>query len=888
MWFSKSYEEILKETNVNPSEGLSTEEVKIRLEKHGENKLKGKPKKGLVSLFFAQLKDMLIYVLLGAAVITIAIGEHIDAIIILLVVVLNAVIGVFQEYKAEKAIEALQQMTTSKSLVRRDGEIKEINSEELVPGDIIILDAGRFVPADIRLIESANLQIEESALTGESVPSEKDAKDILEDPKTPIGDKTNMAFMSTLVTYGRGEGVVVATAMDTEIGKIAKILDEDMEGMTPLQKRLDELGKTLGFIAIGICILIFIIALFQKRDLFEMFLTAISLAVAAIPEGLPAIVAIVLALGVTRMSKINAIVKKLPAVETLGSVNIICSDKTGTLTQNKMTVVKLYTLDNLKEVPEHRDLLIEKKDEEELMKSFILCSDATYEDGESTGDPTEVALVALGDKYNLSRKALHFNHKRVGEKPFDSDRKLMSTLNEEKDGYRVNTKGAIDNILKISTSALVDGKVIPLTEEMKDNYLKIAEEMSNKALRVLGAAFKDTNGIIESDDMEKDLTVIGIVGMIDPPRLEVKDSIIEAKKAGITPVMITGDHKNTAVAIAIELGIAKSMEESITGSEIDELSDEEFTENINKYRVFARVSPEHKVKIVKAYKAHGNIVSMTGDGVNDAPSLKNADIGVAMGITGTDVSKGASDMILTDDNFTTIVHAIEEGRNIYSNIKKSVIFLLSCNLGEVIAIFVSVLFYWPIPLLPTQILWVNLITDTLPAIALGVDPGDKEVMKKKPRDPKESFFAGGASFRAIVGGSLIGILTLVAFYFGLREHGYNLNSKNIPENVLTYGRTMAFVVLAASQLFYSLTMRNSTKSILQVGLFSNMYLIAALISGFILQLGVISIPFLSSAFKLHNLSLRDWGLVIVFSIIPLIVNEIFKIFMRMGRKNKSI
>lgn len=530
MWFSKSYEEILKETNVNPSEGLSTEEVKIRLEKHGENKLKGKPKKGLVSLFFAQLKDMLIYVLLGAAVITIAIGEHIDAIIILLVVLLNAVIGVFQEYKAEKAIEALQQMTTSKSLVRRDGEIKEINSEELVPGDIIILDAGRFVPADIRLIESANLQIEESALTGESVPSEKDAKDILEDPKTPIGDKTNMAFMSTLVTYGRGEGVVVATAMDTEIGKIAKILDEDMEGMTPLQKRLDELGKTLGFIAIGICILIFIIALFQKRDLFEMFLTAISLAVAAIPEGLPAIVAIVLALGVTRMSKINAIVKKLPAVETLGSVNIICSDKTGTLTKNKMTVVKLYTLDNLKEVPEHRDLLIEKKDEEELMKSFILCSDATYENGESTGDPTEVALVALGDKYNLSRKALHFNHKRVGEKPFDSDRKLMSTLNEEKDGYRVNTKGAIDNILKISTSALVDGKVIPLTEEMKDNYLKIAEEMSNKALRVLGAAFKDTNGIIESDDMEKDLTVIGIVGMIDPPRLEVKDSIIEAKK----------------------------------------------------------------------------------------------------------------------------------------------------------------------------------------------------------------------------------------------------------------------------------------------------------------------------------------------------------------------
>jgi len=881
MWFSKTQKEVLEELNVNPAVGLTSEEAEARLKKYGQNKLKGKPKKSLISLFFAQLKDMLIYVLLSAAVITVVIGEYVDAIIILLVVILNAVIGVVQEYKAEKAIEALQKMTTPKSLVRRDGEIKEISSEQIVPGDIVIIDTGRFIPADLRLIESANLQIEESALTGESVPTDKDANAIYSDPKTPVGDQSNMAFMSTLATYGRGEGVVVGTAMDTEIGKIAKILDEDTEQMTPLQKRLEELGKILGFIAIGICALIFVIALFQKRDMFEMFLTAISLAVAAIPEGLAAIVAIVLALGVTRMSKINAIVKKLPAVETLGSVNIICSDKTGTLTQNKMTVVKYYTLNNLKEVSATLTSAEATKDEAELIKTLVLCSDATFENGEGTGDPTEIALIVLGNKYNLTKSELNSKHKRVSENPFDSDRKLMSTLNEEENGYRVHTKGAIDNILKISSSALIGGKIVPLTEEIKSAYLKAAEEMSDNALRVLGAAFKDTDEILAPEEMEKDLTVIGIVGMIDPPRLEVKDSIKEAKRAGITPVMITGDHKNTAVAIAKELGIADSIEQSLTGAEIDELSEEEFAQNINNYRVFARVSPEHKVKIVRAFKAQGNIVSMTGDGVNDAPSLKYADIGVAMGITGTDVSKGASDMILTDDNFTTIVHAIEEGRNIYNNIKKSVIFLLSCNLGEVITVFASILFFWPVPLLPTQILWINLITDSLPAIALGIDPGDKDVMKKKPRDPNESFFARGAGLRAIIGGTLIGLLTLAAFYFGLSEHGYSLGSTNIPENVLTYARTMSFVVLAASQLFYSLSIRHSTKSIFQIGLFSNMYLIGAIIVGFILQLGVISIPILANAFNVHNLSLQDWGLVMVFALIPLIVNEIIKVFMRL-------
>ncbi len=887
MWFSRTPEEILGELKVRKETGLSSVEATLRLARDGLNRLKEKPQKGLIALFFDQLKDMLIYVLLGATVITLVIGEYTDAVIILLVVVLNAVIGVVQEYKAEKAIEALKKMSSPKALVRRDGEEKEVDSAQIVPGDIVIIATARYIPADVRLIETVNLQIEESALTGESVPATKNAKDLHTNPKTAIGDKTNMAFMSTVTTYGRGEGVVVATGMETEIGKIAKILDEETDEKTPLQKRLDELGKVLGIVAIVICVLIFFVGLIQKRDLFEMFLTAISLAVAAIPESLAAIVAIVLALGVTRMSRKNAIVKRLPAVETLGSVNIVCSDKTGTLTQNKMTVVKTYLYQRLKEGGEEREVQRLSNDENALVKTFVLCSDATSENGRSTGDPTEIALIVLGNHYGLKKGTLNTKHPRVAEKPFDSNRKLMSTVNQEGAAFRVHTKGAIDNLLKICTTLLVNGTVVPFTTSMKREVLQVSEEMSNQALRVLGAAYRDADHIPSLEEMEENLTMLGFVGMIDPPRSEVKASIQEAKKAGITAVMITGDHKNTALAIAKELGIAENDTQSISGEEIDQMPDSVFSEAISRYRVFARVSPEHKIKIVKAFRAKGNIVSMTGDGVNDAPSLKQADIGVAMGITGTDVTKSASDMILTDDNFTTIIHAIEEGRNIYNNIKKTVTFLLSCNIGEIITIFVSLLFFWPVPLLPVQILWINLITDSLPAIALGVEPGDPDVMKRKPRNPKSSFFSEHAGLNILLDGFLIGLLTLAAFYFGLAEHQVSPTSGTIPEEVLAYSRTMAFVVLATSQLFYSLSKRSASKTAFELGLFTNRVLLGAIVLGVLLQLAVISVPFLSNAFGVMRLSLQDWGIVFLFSSIPLILKELVKMFTRVFHKGED-
>ncbi|HHQ4319947.1 calcium-transporting P-type ATPase, PMR1-type [Clostridium perfringens] len=866
MWYKKSKNEILKELDVDEKNGLSSNEALRRLEKYGKNKLVTKKKKTLFKQFLSQLKDVMIYILIIAAIISAFLGEISDALIILLVIVINAVIGVVQESKAEKALDALKELSTPKALVKRDGSLKEILSEDIVPGDIVIIDAGRYIPGDLRLIDTANLKIEESAFTGESVPSEKDAS-FLPDKEIPIGDQNNMAFMSTLATYGRGVGVVVGTGMNTEIGKIAKMIEQEENDETPLQKKLSELGKILGFLAVGICILIFIISFFQGRDLLEMFLTSISLAVAAIPEGLPAIVAIVLALGVQRMVKKNAIIRKLPAVETLGSVSIICSDKTGTLTQNKMTVTTVYTNDSyIKE----SDFNLNDNESKLLVDCMVLCNDATYSEKSQTGDPTEIALLESPFKLNILKEKLEKDFKRIDEIPFDSDRKLMTTVNlVDNNKARVFTKGALDSILSICNKISINGKLLDFTKEYKAKVLENSNIMSDKALRVLAFAYKDiSKENIVLDSLEKDLIFIGMVGMIDPPRLEVKDSIKLCKNAGITPVMITGDHKNTAFAIANELGIAENISQAITGHEIDKFKEEEFNEKIINYRVFARVSPEHKVKIVKAFKSHGNIVSMTGDGVNDAPSLKAADIGVAMGITGTDVSKGASDMILTDDNFSTIVSAVEEGRKIYLNIKKSIVFLLSCNLGEILTLFTAILLNWNSPLQPIHILWVNLITDSFPALALGVDKTKEDVMNNPPRNPKESIFVKSDKVQLIINGVLIGGITLFAFKLGERLYA----------DSLIYAQTMAFVVLSVSQLFLSLSLRSNTKSAFSLGLFSNKYLVYSILLGIFLQVIIISISFIANIFKVTPLLLYDWIVVILVSLIPFAINEILKLF----------
>jgi len=887
MWFSKCKEKVIDELKVNVIHGLTSEEASKRLKEYGENRLIEKKPKSLLQLFLAQLNDTMIFILMGAAVISGFVGEISDAIIIALVILINAVVGMIQESKAEKALEALKKLSTPKAVVKRDGELKEIASEEIVPGDVVIIDAGRYIPCDLRLIETANLQIEESALTGESVPVDKNSELVLEAEDTPLGDQKNMAFMSTLATYGRGIGIAVGTGMNTEMGKIAKMLEEGEAEQTPLQKKLAQLGKTLGFAALGICAVMFVVGVIQRRPVFEMFLTAISLAVAAIPEGLPAIVTIVLAMGVQRMIKENAIVRKLPAVETLGSVNVICSDKTGTLTQNKMTVVKFYS-DNA--YGDLSTLNIEEPVHKLLLENLVLCNDATYTEESKTGDPTEIALLEAGVKFNIFKTDLEKQHPRVNEVPFESDRKLMSTVNRYGSEFYVFTKGAADNLLKICKNAYINGEIVPITEEIIDDILSKADAMSDDALRVLGAAYKKIDSPnVSLDTIETELTFLGLVGMIDPPRLEVKDSIAICKESGIKTIMITGDHKNTALAIAKELGIAEDSSQAISGAELDKISEEDLSQRIENLRVFARVSPEHKVKIVKAFKAKGNIVSMTGDGVNDAPSLKAADIGVAMGITGTDVAKGASDMILTDDNFKTIVSAIEEGRNIYNNIKKSIIFLLSCNAGEMISLFFAILLGWASPLKPIHILWVNLVTDTLPALSLGVDPGDPGVMKEKPRNPKQSLFAGGAGVSLILNGILIGLLTLAAFVIGARKYMgvtglFPLFPENINEGALTHAQTMAFVVLSVSQLIHSLNMRHPRKSLFQVGLFTNKYLLLSVIIGIFLQDIVITVPFLRNVFKVFDLNFNDWMFVGALSLVSLIVNEIVKVFLRMKKE----
>ena len=884
MYFDQTKEDVLSALSVSAKDGLSEQEARTRLEKYGANKLKEGKKKSMLQLFASQLNDPLIFILLIAAFVSGVMGELSDTVIITLVVVLNAVIGVYQESKAEKSMEALKKLSSPKAYVVRDGATLEVDSEFLVPGDIVVLDAGRYIPCDLRLIESASLRVDESALTGESVPVEKDPNLLLTDASVPLGDRRNMAFSSTLVTAGRGKGVVTGTGMSTEIGRIAEMLGEKEE-QTPLQKKLAETGKILGYIALAVCAAMFAVAIFQKRDAFEMFMTAISLAVAAIPEGMPAIVSIVLALGVQRMAKKNAIIRKLPSVETLGAVNVICSDKTGTLTRNKMTVMKFYTVG---EYIEAEKLNLSDETHRLLIENLVLCSDATSDGKTGTGDPTEIALIDAGLKNGLDIEGMKTSHQRVHEAPFESDRKLMTTVNSYGGEYYVMTKGAADNLLECSTHILHNGETVPLTAELREDILNAAGRMSDDALRVLGAAYKkaDSEALKWDEKMlEKNLIFIGLVAMLDPPRLEVKDSIEICKKAGITTVMITGDHRKTALAIAHDLGIADTESQTMSGVELDSCTDEELAERSKTVRVYSRVSPEHKVRIVKAIKSNGNIASMTGDGVNDAPSLKAADIGVAMGITGTDVAKGASDMILTDDNFSTIVAAVEEGRNIFTNIKKSILFLLSCNLGEIFSLFFAVLLGWPVPLQSIHLLWVNLITDTFPAISLGVDPGDPDVMKEKPKKATESIFKGSLAFLTF-NGLAIGLLTLLAFLIGAMRYSdihdlsilTHMMDLDLPNNAegLQHARTMAFVVLAVSQLFFGFTMRNRAKTIFQIGLFSNPYMVLSFFAGFAIQAAVIYTPFLADAFRVVPLNVYDWLVVIGLAMLPMLCNEVYK------------
>ncbi len=875
MYHDKSAQEVLQTLGVTSEAGLSTGEAQSRLGQYGANRLEEKKGKSRLQMFLSQLNDPMIYILFAAAAVSCFLREFSDAVIILFVVMLNAVVGMVQEGKAQDALDALKKLSSPSALVRREGVLCEIPAEQLVPGDIVVLEAGRVVPCDLRLVTAINLKVEESALTGESVPVTKEADTVVAE-NAGLGDRVNMAFSSTSVTYGRGEGVCVATGMNTEIGRIASMLGGAPDEMTPLQKRLADLGKVLGILAVGICAALFVLAVVQDRPVTEMLLTAISLAVAAIPEGLPAVVTIVLALGVGRMVKVNTIVRRLPAVETLGAVSIVCSDKTGTLTQNKMTVTRIYyngKIDAANAMAPDQD--------DAFLQGFILCNDASTKGGNRVGDPTELALLDMGERFNLTREGIEECMPRINEQAFDSGRKMMTTVHRDEQRGRVVafTKGAVDVMLPRCTGILLNGETRPITEQDKKDIMAASNSMASDALRVLALAQK----LGDDSATEKDLTFVGLVGMIDPPRLEARDAVESFKHAGIRTVMITGDHRDTAYAIAHELGIADAPEQCMSGGELDKMSVEELAKVIDNVRVFARVSPEHKVMIVSALRSKGYIVSMTGDGVNDAPSLKAADIGVAMGITGTDVAKGAADMVLTDDNFATIEKAAREGRNIYQNIKKSVLFLLSSNFGEVLTMFVSIAAGLAAPLKAIHILWINLITDSLPGLALGVDSGDPNCMKVPPRDPKESLFAHGGIFITAFYGIAIGCLTLGAFLWAplqaIAQGGQSLSLSAIRaalENpaLLMRAQTYAFTVLGISQLFHAIGMRNVKRSIFRMNHLENRVMILAVVFGFALQIAVTEIHFLTQVFGTIELTLREWGVLTLVAMIPLALHEI--------------
>jgi Ca2+-transporting ATPase len=865
MWHTKNAYEVEKELKTSIKNGLAEDEVRKRREQCGANKLEEKKKESLVIRFLKQFNDFMIIILIIASIVSAGISymqgenDYFDSIIIIAIVVLNAIMGLVQEARAEKSIESLKKLTPQIAKVKRNGEFEEIVAEELVPGDIIELSDGNYVPADCRIIEGFNLKIEESSLTGETEPVTK-TKEQISKTDIPLGDMKNMAFMASIVVSGHGTAIVTETGMNTKIGQIANMIIEDEAPETPIQKKLAEVGKILGIVCLVICVVIFIIGLVKKIEPVEMFMTSVGLAVAAIPEGLPAIVTIMLSIGVTKMAKKNTIIRKLPAVETLGSSNVICSDKTGTLTQNKMTVVKTIS-----------------DDERMLLELGSMCTDCSIKEDENkelmaVGEPTEAAIVNKALKEKINKNDLYLKRTRVSELPFDSSRKMMTTVHKQNDGYISITKGAPDILINKCNKIYQNGKVEVLTDEKRENIKQQNIDMANEALRVIAVGYKEIDYLKKASfDLEENLIFVGLIGMIDPPREGVKEAVETCRQAGIKTVMITGDHIATAKAIAKNLGILNSGEKAITGNELNKISDNELERNIASYSVFARVTPEHKVRIVKAWQKKGAVVAMTGDGVNDSPALKNADIGIAMGKGGTDVAKNASDMILADDNFVTIIEAVRQGRTIYDNIKKAIHFLIATNIGEITTIFIGLLSGLESPLLAIQLLWINLVTDSFPAIALGLEKEEKNIMTRKPRDSKESIFAGGLWEKIITEGVMIGTLTLFAFSLGTRLFG------------LTVGRTMAFVALGLLELVHSFNIK-SEESIFKMGLLENKYLIGSFILGSLLQIIVVIVPYFAKIFELVPLNSIQWIYTVAISIVPILVMEIQKKFKEIKSK----
>lgn len=894
-WFNQGIKDVEEELKTNLEKGLTNKEVEKKQEKYGLNELTANKKESTLIKFLNQFKDFSIIILIIAAIVSGIVsyskGEGLtDSIVIMIVVIVNAIIGVTQENRAEKSLEALQKLTDHESKVIRNGSVKVIQAKELVPGDIIVLDTGDYIPADIRITEAINLKVQEASLTGESIPVEKKSEKI-NNEEVSLGDRKNMLFSSSLVTYGRGKGIVVETAMNTEVGKIAGMINEVKKDETPLQAKLNKLGKTLGIVAIVICIFIFAIGVIQGKEPIDMFMTAVSLAVAAIPEGLVAVSTIVLAIGVQKMVKKNAIVKKLPAVETLGSATVICSDKTGTLTQNKMTVEKIYINGVVKDLSTLKEEKV-NNDMEKLVLANMLCNDTKIAKKKLTGDPTETALVDMALKLGFEKDVYEIMP-RIDEIPFDSERKLMTTVHKIGNKYVVYTKGGVDELLEISSSYIFEEKIKYDIDNYKIEIKENNKKMAEQALRVLACGYKEIDHKPSKEEMgtiESKLTFIGMVGMIDPPRKEAQKAVEKCKTAGIKTVMITGDHKITAMAIAKKIGILENEDEALTGIELEKISDKQLEKDVRKYSVYARVSPEHKVRIVKAWQKNGEIVAMTGDGVNDSPALKKANIGCAMGIVGTDVAKEAADVILTDDNFATIVSAVEEGRRIYDNILKVIQFLLSSNVGEIIVLFLATLLTPVIGglfgiqditkieiLLPIHILWINLITDSLPALALSFDPAEEGIMKRKPAKPEKGVFTKGVTWRVIYQGAMIGILTLIAFMVGLNSTKIPIGNLTLDESKIEVGQTMAFITLAFSELVHVFNVRNNKKSILKTKPFKNKKLILAVLASAVLMFIVLLIPQLRMIFNIPILPTANIVelLILVFS--PLVIVEIFKL-----------